>query len=304
MNFVGEGKSGRVIIENGMLVEGVIDKKTIGEGGGTLLRHLHKNFGSDIVLQTVSHMFNLGIQVLKKRGFTISMGDFDIPKNIETKIKKNNEDVFAKIDALIDEYKRGKVAKLTGLSAEDTMEIKILQLLNSLRDSSMKLVQQELDKSSGTMLMADSGAMGKVLSIVQMHAGVGQQALQGRRISRGYYGRTLSSFPKGSLAPEARGFITSSLRKGLKPHEVFFGSITGRDGMMDTALRTPKTGYLYRRMATSMLDMMTFEDLSVRDEEGVVIQFRYGDDGVSVANTVAGHFDVKSIVENTLKRKN
>ena len=151
--------------------------------------------------------------------------------------------------------------------------------------------------------MADSGAMGKVMSIVQMHAGVGQQSLQGKRISRGFDGRTLSHFKKGDISPEARGYIKSSLRKGLKPHEVFFGSITGRDGLMDTALRTPKTGYLYRRMATAMLDLLVQKDLSVRNEKGEIIQFRYGDDGIDVSKTVSGRFDVKSIIENTLKRK-
>ncbi len=300
LDFIGESKSGKVVIKKGKLTEGVIDKKTIGDGGGTLLRHLHKNYGSDIVLNTVSYMFNLGIQVLKKRGFTISMGDFDIPTKVEKEIEKINKDVFAKIDALIEQFNSGKLERITGLSIEATLEIKILQLLNSIRDEAMKIVQTQLDKDSGTMLMVDSGAMGKVLSVVQMHTGVGQQSLRGQRISRGFKKRTLSCFKEGDISPEARGYIKSSLRKGLKPHEVFFGSITGRDGLMDTALRTPKTGYLYRRMASAMLDLVISEDLSVRNENGTIIQFKYGDDGVDVAKTVSGHFDVKSIVENTL----
>ena len=72
---------------------------------------------------------------------------------------------------------------------------------------------------------------------------------------------------------------------------------------MDTALRTPKTGYLYRRMASAMLDLIVKDDLSVRNENGLIIQFKYGDDGVDVAKTVSGKFDVKSIVENSLGGK-
>lgn len=300
LDFIGNSKSGRVVIKNGKLVEGVIDKKTIGDGGGTLLRHLHKNYGPETVLKCVSYMFNLGIQVLRKRGFTISMGDFDIPKDVEKEIEKINKDVFSKINKVIDEYKSGKLERFTGFSLEQTLEFKILQLLNAIRDEAMKIVQNKLDHETGTMLMADSGAMGKVLSIVQMHAGVGQQSLRGQRISRGFDKRTLSFFKPGDISPEARGYIKSSLRKGLMPYEIFFGSITGRDGLMDTALRTPKTGYLYRRMASAMLDLTVKEDQSVRNEDGVVIQFKYGDDGVDVAKTVSGHFDVKSIIENTL----
>lgn len=303
LNFVGESKSGRVLIEDSKLVEGVIDKKTIGDGGGTLLRHLHKNYGPDTVLEVISYIFSLGIQVLKKRGFTISMGDFDIPQEIEKEVDTINAKVFAEIDKVIADFEAGKLERMTGLSMEQTLEIKILQLLNSIRDEAMKIVQTQLDKESGTMLMADSGAMGKVLSIVQMHAGIGQQSLRGQRLSRGFNNRTLSFFKGGDKSPEARGYIKSSLRKGLKPYEVFFGCITGRDGLMDTALRTPKTGYLYRRMATAMLDLVVSEDLSVRTESGDIVQFKYGDDGIDVARTVSGKFDVKSIIDNTLGGK-
>ena len=304
LNFIGESKFGEVIIKNGQLIEGIIDKKTIGDGGGTLLRHLHKNYGSDLVLDVVKYMFNLGIQVLRKRGFTISMSDFDIPKTLVKSIEGINDKVSSEIDEIIEDFHSGNLERVTGLTIEQTMEIKVLQSLNAIRDESLKLVRSEIDSNSGTMLMVDSGAMGKVMSIVQMHAGVGQQSLQGKRISRGYTNRTLSHFKKGDISPAARGYIKSSLRKGLQPHEVFFGSITGRDGLMDTALRTPKTGYLYRRMATSMLDLIVRDDLSVRNENGEIIQFKYGDDGIDVSKTVGGKFDVKSIVENTLRGKN
>jgi DNA-directed RNA polymerase subunit A' len=301
LNFIGDSKSGKVIIENGQLIEGVIDKKTIGDGGGTLLRHLHKNYGSEEVLRCVRYMFNLGIQVLAKRGFTISMGDFDVSKKLTNDIEKLNDDVFAKIDKVIKDYREGKLERLTGMTLEQTREIKILQLLNSIRDESMKIVEKDLDKETGTMLMADSGAMGKVMSIVQMHTGLGQQALRGQRISRGYRRRTLSCFRKDDISPEPKGYIRSPLRKGLKPQEVFIGNITGRDGLMDTALRTPKTGYLYRRMATAMLDLVVRDDLSVRDEDNIIVQFKYGDDGIDVAKTVSGKFDVKSIIDNKLR---
>lgn len=303
LNFVGESKTGEVSIKDGKLVKGVIDKKTIGDGGGTLLRHLHKGYGAEYVLEVVGYMFNLGIQVLKKRGFTISMADFDIEKEIEKEVESINKKAFTKIDKIITEYESGKLERLTGLSTEATLEIKILQLLNSIRDEVMKLVQTKLDKNSGTMLMADSGAMGKVLSIVQMHAGVGQQSLRGQRLSKGFSNRTLSNYKPGDISPEAKGYIKSSLRKGLKPQEVFFGCITGRDGLMDTALRTPKTGYLYRRMASAMLDLIVNEDLSVRNEDGTVVQFKYGDDGVDVSRTVSGKFDTKGVIENTLRGK-
>jgi DNA-directed RNA polymerase subunit A' len=300
LNFIGSSKTGIVRIENGQLLEGIIDKKTIGSGGGVLLRHLHKNYQVDYVLEILSHMFQLGIQVLKKEGLTVSMGDFDVSKEVEDEVEAVNVKVFKDIDKIMKEYESGKLEKLTGLTIQQTFEIKLLQALNSIRDASMKIVQEKLDPTIGTMIMADSGAKGNALSTVQMHAGVGQQSLRGQRITRGFVNRTMSCFKPGDISPAARGYIKSSLRAGLKPWEVFFGNITGRDGLMDTALRTPKTGYLYRRMASAMLDLIVQEDKSVRNEAGVVVQFKYGDDGIDVAKTVSGKFDVKSIVENTI----
>jgi DNA-directed RNA polymerase subunit A' len=300
LNFIGSSKTGEVRIEKGKLLEGIIDKKTIGSGGGVLLRHLHKNYQVDYVLEMISHMFQLGIQVLKKEGLTVSMGDFDVSKEVEDEVEAVNTKVFKDIDKIMKAYESGKLEKLTGLTIQQTFEIKLLQALNSIRDESMKIVQEKLDPTIGTMIMADSGAKGNALSTVQMHAGVGQQSLRGQRITRGFVNRTMSCFKPGDISPAARGYIKSSLRAGLKPWEVFFGNITGRDGLMDTALRTPKTGYLYRRMASAMLDLIVQEDKSVRNEDGVVVQFKYGDDGIDVAKTVSGKFDVKSIVENTL----
>ena len=300
INFIGGSKSGEVIIEDGQLVQGIIDKKLVGSGGGTLLRHLHKNYGPEETLKVVGYLFNLGIQVLKKTGLTVSMSDFDIPDEIPKEVEKINQKVYKEIDTIIDEYNSGKLERLTGTTLEQSREIYILQKLNNIRDESMNVAKEHLPTNSGLAIMADSGAKGNALSTIQMHAGVGQQSLRGQRITRGFSKKTLSCFKEGDVSPQARGYISSSLRMGLKPHEVFFGNITGRDGLMDTALRTPKTGYLYRRMASAMQDLIVKKDLSVQDENGTIVQFKYGDDGVDVSKTTAGDFDVASIVKNVL----
>ena len=299
MDFIGSSKTGDVIIESGKLVEGIIDKKTIGDGGGTLLRHFHNNYGPDETLKAVKYMFNLGIQTLKKQGLTVSMGDFDIPQEIPREVEKINQKVYSEIDEVISQYDNKTLERFTGMSLKQSREIYILQKLNSIRDESMKVVQEHLPRDSGIAVMADSGAKGNALSTIQMHAGVGQQSLRGQRISRGFNNRTLSCFKPYDASPAARGYISSPLRKGLLPYEVFFGNITGRDGLMDTALRTPKTGYLYRRMASAMQDLIVGKDLTVHDENGTIVQFKYGDDAIDVSKTTAGHFDVASIVKNT-----
>ena len=129
-----------------------------------------------------------------------------------------------------------------------------------------------------------------------MTAVVGQQALRGKRIETGYNGRTLPYFKKNDLSPKARGFVKNNFKSGLKPHEFFFGAMTGRDALMDTALRTPKSGYLYRRLSNAMQDLKVEYDGSVRDASGRIVQFSYGEDGLDVSKTKNGVVDVKSVV--------
>jgi len=132
--------------------------------------------------------------------------------------------------------------------------------------------------------MISSGASGSMLNITQIACSVGQQVLNGRRIDFGYTERTLPFFKKGDLSPKAGGFIYSSFMKGLRPDEFFFGAMTGRDGLMDTALRTPKSGYLYRRLANSLQDLVMAYDGTVRDASNNIVQFTYGLDGIDIAS--------------------
>jgi len=152
------------------------------------------------------------------------------------------------------------------------------------------------------MVMINSGAKGNLIQLAQMAGCVGQQALRGGRISKGYKGRTLSCFKKGDLSPSARGFIRGSFKSGLTPHEFFFMSMTGRDSLMDTALRTPKSGYLYRRLANSMQDIKVEYDQTVRDAAKRIVQFQYGEDGIDVSRSEGGKINVKHVIELEIKK--
>src|SRR3989338_8413490 len=150
---------------------------------------------------------------------------------------------------------------------------------------------------SSTMIMANSGARGNLLNLAQMAACVGQQAMRGRRIGKGFVNRTLSHFKEQDRSPDARGFIRNGFKGGLTPHEFFFGAMTGRDSLMDTALRTPKSGYLYRRLANAMQDLKVEYDNTVRDAAGRIIQFDYGEDGMDVSKSEGGIINVKMIID-------
>ena len=204
------------------------------------------------------------------------------------------------MESLIGLYYNNKLDTFPGKTLKETLELRILEVLNKARNQTGKLVAVYSNPKSHTKIMAASGARGNLLNLAQMAACVGQQAMRGKRIDIGYKDRTLSCFRKGDLSPVARGFIGSGFKNGLNPTEFFFGSITGRDSLMDTALRTPKSGYLYRRLANSMQDLKVEYDNTVRDASKKIIQFRYGEDGIDVSKSENGILNVKRIIKSII----
>jgi len=151
--------------------------------------------------------------------------------------------------------------------------------------------------------MTKSGARGNILNLGQMSAVVGQQAIRGERINRGYSRRTLPHFKIDDLTPKARGFVSSSYRNGLKPIEFFFHAMGGREGLVDTAVRTSTSGYMQRRLVNALQDMVIENDGTVRNSDKNIIQFEYGDDCVYPQMTdhgLAVNLDVLLLMANAL----
>lgn len=298
-DFKGKDKQGNdVVIKNGELKEGVLDASNLGGGSGLLLRNIHKKFGADATTDILQKFFLMGIAVLEKAGFSTTLSDTDLPQTAQQLVEETLANAEQEIDKLIMRFNSRELEVFPGRSMEETLELKILEILNRARNKCGDLVVEHADKTSHTIVMADSGARGKPLNLAQMAANVGQQAMRGKRIDKGYMNRTLSCFKEGDLSPKARGFIRHGLKQGLAPHEFFFGAITGRDSLMDTALRTPKSGYLYRRLANALQDLRVEYDGTVRDANNRVIQFKYGEDGMDVAKSEKGKINVKQIVES------
>jgi len=293
----------RILIKKGKLLSGIIDKNTIGEENGALIRALCANYSEDEAIKILGDIFRLGIATLLKVGFTVKISDTDLPENVSLKIKELIKEAEKKVQKAIGLYKEGKLEILPAKTLEETLEIKILEILNKIRNEIGDIISGIADSTNPTMIMINSGSAANILNLTQMAACVGQQALRGRRIERGYSDRTLSLFKKNDLSPKARGFIENGYKGGLDPVEFFFGAMTGRDSLMDTALRTPKSGYLYRRLANALQDLKIEYDGTVRDAYKTIIQFDYGDDGLDVSKTVNGVIDVKKIVKNVLGEK-
>jgi len=271
-----------ITIKDGEIVKGVIDKTTFGDEDGDLVKELDRTVGRTETFETIKKAFNLGKNYLTDFGITTSVEDLDLN---ETVIKSGEEIIKKaekKTEELILAYNNGTLERIPGKTKEESREIKILQALNEVRTKIGEIVKQEFPETNPVNYMIKSGGGGNILNITQMASCVGQQALGNHRVDFGYTGRTLSFFKQEDLSPKARGFIKSPFIKGLRPDEFFFQAITGRDSLMDTGLRTPKSGYLYRRLANALQDLRKEYDGTIRDSNNNIIQFIYGDDGLDI----------------------
>jgi DNA-directed RNA polymerase subunit A' len=264
------------------------DEYSFGVENEKLTNLIDKDFGRDELVRCITQACALGSSYLSQTGFTISLNDL----NVRDETKKQTENIIKegedKTNKIIESYNDDSLEIIPGKSREESREIKILQTLNEVRTKIGKIVKEQFPKEKTVNNMISSGAGGNILNVTQIACSVGQQSLWNERVNLGYNDRTLPHFKEGDLSPKARGFIYSSYMKGLDPQEFFFNAITGRDGLMDTALRTPKSGYLYRRLANALQDLRVEYDGTVRDAVGQIVQFKYGYNGLDVSKAHLG----------------
>ena len=303
-DFIGEesAKHGKVVIRKGKLISGVIDKRSIGEGGGHVLRTIYAQYGPDEAIRILGNISKLGIRYLLNVGFSTGVVDADVPVQVMKQINDVINDAEKKVDELIKEYNNGELEAYPSKTLKETLELKIQEVLNKTRNKAGEIIVHNNDETNPTMIMANSGARGNPIHLAQIAALVGQQALRGERITKGYKNRTLSIFKKGDMTSEPHGFIRHGYKHGLNPAEFFFHAMTGRDSLMDTALRTPKSGYLYRRLANALQDLKIEYDNTVRTSDGSIVQFSYGEDGVDISRSEGGEINVKRIVRNIVEK--
>ncbi len=287
-----------IVIKEGKLIQGTLDSANLGKGAGLLLRNLHQKYGRDFAVDFLAKVAKLGVNYLFIKGFTAGISDTDLPEDAKQKIENALEEATTTVRELISALHDRTLEAFPGKTLEETLELKIIETLNNVRNKTGNIVAEYATKPTPMIIMARAGARGSVLTLGQMSACIGQQVLRGKRIEKGYKGRTISAFRVGDLTEGARGFIKYGYRKGMSPSEYFFAAMTGRDSLMDTALRTPKSGYLYRRLSNAMQDIRVDYDGTVRDASNKIIQFKYGEDGIDVSRSVGGKIDVKRIMQN------
>ncbi len=290
-----------VKIKNGKLLYGTIDEKAVGAFKGRILEKIARDFSADEARVFIEKAIKLAVSAIMIKGFSTSIDDEDIPKDAHVQIDEMLKQAVHKVRGYVDAYNDGTLDAMPGRSLEETLEVEAMRVLGKARDDAGRIAGKHLGLENSAVIMARSGARGSMLNLSQMAGCIGQQAVRGGRLSRGYNDRTLPHFIKGDLGADAKGFIKSSYKSGLNPTEYFFHSMGGREGLVDTAVRTSRSGYMQRRLINALEDLKVMEDGSVRNTANTVIQFKFGEDNIDPSRGIRGKaIDIDDIIFRVL----
>ncbi|GLT39726.1 hypothetical protein SLA2020_139020 [Shorea laevis] len=294
----------KLLIYKNDLVRGVIDKAQFADYG--LVHTVQELYGSNTAGSLLSVFSRLFTVFLQMHGFTCGVDDLLIMKDKDVERKKQLEDcerkvteahykLFggddgAKIEKRELEYKIENTIRFYGEAAVSALDRKVTKVLNenSSRGVLSDLLTEGLLKSTGKnciSLMTTSGAKGSKVNFQQISAFLGQQELEGKRVPRMVSGKTLPCFHPWDWEARAGGFISDRFLSGLRPQEYYFHCMAGREGLVDTAVKTSRSGYLQRCLIKNLECLKVSYDYTVRDADGSIVQFQYGEDGVDVHQT-------------------
>lgn len=277
-----DSNEGFVAFLDSKFISGRLDKKLLGGGAkDSLFARLFALTNGDYTAQCMSRIAHFTSRYLQNYGFSIGLADVSPTVSLEEEKSKALSLSFAECDRLIHEASTGHMIPLPGLTLKQSLEAKLNNELSKVRNTCGAAAVRTLDpRSNAPLMMVNAGSKGSELNTAQMMACVGQQTVNGKRIINAFDHRSLPHFHRYAEDPAARGFVASSFYSGLSPTEFFFHTMAGREGLVDTAVKTAETGYIYRRLSKALENMSVKYDNTVRDAQNTVVQFRYGEDGL------------------------
>ena len=272
-----------VLIENGELIFGIVDKKTVGASQGGLVHVVFREKGPEQTRTLFTGLQQVVNYWLFHNGFSIGIGDTIADRKTMAHITEQIAIRKQSVAQIVDDAAHDRLKPQPGMTIRESFESKVERELNLARDQNGQYAQKHLKEDNNVKQMVVAGSKGSFINISQMSVCVGQQIVEGRRIPFGFRHRTLPHFTKDDFSPEARGFVENSYLRGLTPQEFFFHAMAGREGLIDTAVKTAETGYIQRRLVKALEDVMVHYDGTVRNSLGDLIQFVYGEDGMDGA---------------------
>ena len=292
-----------VKIREGMVQgSGIVDDDVLNKTGVGIVHTTYNDFGPHAAVNLIDTVQSTIEAYLIMSGFSIGLSDLVAD---DKTLATMNDIVQARkkeIDEIVLQVHMDLFDNNTGRSNQDEFEGQVFGKLNKAIEELGKLGQKALAQENRLISMLKAGSKGSTINVSQMVACVGQQNIEGRRIPFGFTDRTLPHYKKFDDGAEARGFVENSFVKGLTPQEFFFHAMSGREGLIDTAVKTAETGYIQRQMVKAMEDLVTQHDGTVRDARGCIVQFHYGEDGISCTKVETQGLNIHGMSNEEIKK--
>ncbi|VDL22627.1 unnamed protein product [Hymenolepis diminuta] len=285
---------GFVVIYNSELLAGCMDKKLLGSGSkSSIFYSILRDYGGEACADAMWRLSRIALYYLSHRGFSIGIEDVT-PDELLVQAKQDIiKQGYATCDDYINQYETNTLACNPGCSMEETLEMRLSQVLSRIRDEAGSACKRSLYRLNAALVMALIGSKGSLNNISQMCSCVGQQIIAGHRVPDSLNGeRSIVLFHPGSRTPNAKGFVSNSFYSGLTAYEFFFHAMSGREGLTDTAVKTADTGYMQRRIVKFLEDLTVTYDGTVRDSRDDIVQFKYGSDGFDPCEMEVDSFPV------------
>ena len=280
MDMMNKSKK-KVVIRDGEILEGQFDKSIYSRASKGIIHMTYKDYGSKDTVDMIDALQNTMEQFLIYNGFSVGISDLIADAATKEEMNKKIKEKKSDVETLLLQIHQDLFDNNTGKSNQAEFEDKVFGTLNKATESAGESGQASLANENRMTAMVRAGSKGGPINIAQMIACVGQQNIEGKRIPNGFEDRTLPHFKKYDDGAEARGFIENSFIAGLTPTEFFFHAMSGREGLIDTAVKTADTGYIQRQLVKAMEDLVVHHDGTVRDANMNIAQFHYGEDGIN-----------------------
>ncbi|KAK0161163.1 hypothetical protein PV327_009665 [Microctonus hyperodae] len=291
-----------VVIRNGHLLSGVLDKTHYGATPYGLVHCIYELYGGGYSSKILSSFGKLFQSHLQRSGFTLGVEDILIVADSDAKrgeiisrCRQIGDNVQKAVLELPDDAKRSEV--LEKMEKMQFTDNKFRTLVDRKYKSVLDPITNDINKTclpagllkkfpdNNLQLMVQSGAKGSTVNTMQISCLLGQIELEGKRPPLMISGRSLPSFSPFDPTPRSGGFIDGRFMTGIQPQEFFFHCMAGREGLIDTAVKTSRSGYLQRCLIKHLEGLMVNYDLTVRDSDGSLVQVYYGEDGLDISNS-------------------
>lgn len=251
--------------------------------------------GNDNTAIFIDNVQKMALKWLMYEGATVGLGDAEISLELDNRIKEEIAKKSLKINYLITDYENRPESNVP-----ESFEKYIYSDVKTFGSDLSKIIESSVSKTNNFRCMIEAGSKGSIVNISQIMSAICQNEIKFQRIEKKIAGRTLPHEFHGDDSARSRGFIENSYYSGLNPTEFFFHHMAGREGLIDTGIKTADTGYLQRKLVKCMEDITISYDGTVRNGNNI-IQFVYGDNNLDQTMQRANFLSLIKITKEDIK---